>query len=340
MPHISTPRLRQAYRSLGNPAHPAILMVHGNASSSIFWEEQMELLANDFYCIAPDLRGFGDTEDFLIDATRGFGDHAYDLLELLDALNLQQVHAIGHSLGGGVLYTLVGKAPARFKSVTLVNPASPFGFGGTKDVQGSPCFPDFAGSGGGIVNPDFPKLIAAGDRSADNPQASPRMVMNAFYWKSPFTAPREEALLDGLLSEKIGEDRYPGDFVASENYPFTAPGRFGPINASSPKYLGDSVARFEATSMPVLWVRGSDDQIVSDNSFFDLGTLGKLGFIPGYPGEAVYPSQPMVSQTRYVLERRKGPFTELVMADTGHSPYIEKPQEFYAHFSAFLKQNA
>ena len=32
--------------------------------------------------------------------------------------------------------------------------------------------------------------------------------------------------------------------------------------------------------------------------------------------------------------------TEVVMADTGHSPYIEKPQEFYAHFSAFLKQNA
>jgi pimeloyl-ACP methyl ester carboxylesterase len=92
--------------------------------------------------------------------------------------------------------------------------------------------------------------------------------------------------------------------------------------------------------MPVLWVRGSDDQIVSDNSFFDLGTLGKLGFIPGYPGEAVYPSQPMVSQTRYVLERRQGAFTEVVMADTGHSPYIEKPQEFYAHFSAFLKQNA
>ena len=48
---------------------------------------------------------------------------------------------------------------------------------------------------------------------------------------------------------------------------------------------------------PVLWIRGADDQIVSDQSLFDVGTLGALGAIPGYPGSDVFPSQPMVSQT-------------------------------------------
>ena len=34
----------------------------------------------------------------------------------------------------------------------------------------------------------------------------------------------EEELLSGLLSEKIGPDTYPGDFVASQNWPGVAPG--------------------------------------------------------------------------------------------------------------------
>jgi hypothetical protein len=75
------------------------------------------------------------------------------------------------------------------------------------------------------------------------------------------------------------------------------------------------------------WVRGDSDMIVSDNSFFDFGTLGKMGFVPGYPGEEIYPPQPMVSQTRHVLQQY-GNYQETVIAETGHSPFIEKSQEF------------
>jgi pimeloyl-ACP methyl ester carboxylesterase len=157
--------------------------------------------------------------------------------------------------------------------------------------------------------------------------------MNSFYWKAPFVPAREEDLLSSLLTERVGADRYPGDSSASENWPNVAPGQWGPINASSPKYVGDSVERFINSSHkpPVLWVRGSEDMIVSDNSFFDLGTLGKLGYVPGWPGEEVYPPQPMVGQTRAVLDKYQaggGHYWEKVMEDTGHTPYIERPQEF------------
>jgi len=47
------------------------------------------------------------------------------------------------------------KASERLSTVTLVNPGSPYGFGGTKDVQGPPCFEDFAGSGGGLTTLEF-----------------------------------------------------------------------------------------------------------------------------------------------------------------------------------------
>ncbi len=339
---VETPRLTIHALFSGPEDGEPVLFIHGNASSSTFWEETMLALPDTYRGIAPDLRGYGFTDDLPTDATRGYGDWVEDILALADALGLDKFHVAGHSLGGSVLFALVPAAGQRILSVTLVNPGSPYGFGGTKDVDGTPCYDDFAGSGGGVVNPEFARLMSEGDRNEDNPQASPRVVMNSFYWKPPFRAAREEELLSSLLTEKVGPERYPGDFVPSENWPNVAPGKFGPINASSPKYVGDMVQRFiEAEHKPpILWVRGSDDLIVSDNSFFDLGTLGSLGYVPGWPGAEVYPPQPMVSQTRAVLDRYQangGQYWERVIQDTGHTPYIEKPEEFDSLFLSHLQ---
>lgn len=339
---VDTPRLKMHVLFSGPETGMPVLFIHGNASSATYWEEIMLKLPAGFRGIAPDLRGYGDTEDKLIDATRGMGDWVDDLAALLDALKVEKTHVVGHSMGGTIVFGLVGSLGGRVLSGTVVNPGSIYGFGGSKDLDGTPCYDDFAGSGGGVVNPDFPKLIAAGDRSSDNPQASPRVVMNSFYWKPPFKPAREEDLLSSLMTEKIGEQKYPGDFVPSANWPNVAPGKFGPINALSPKYVGGSVEKFlGAANKPfILWVRGDSDMIVSDNSFFDFGTLGKLGYVPGWPGEEVYPPQPMVGQTRSLLEKYKaqgGAFDEVVIADTGHTPYVEKPEEFMAAFGKLLK---
>lgn len=338
---IETTRIKTHVLFSGPDDGIPVLFVHGNASSATYWEEIMLMLPEGFRGIAPDLRGYGDTEDKLIDAARGIGDWVDDLVALLDALKVGKTHVMGHSMGGTLVFGLVTAIPARILSGTVVNPGSLYGFGGSKGIEGKPCYDDCAGSGGGIVNPDFPKLIAAGDRSSDNPQASPRVVMNSFYWKPPFVPKREEDLLSSLLTEKIGENKYPGDLVASENWPNVAPGKFGPINAISPKYVGDSVEKFIAVEPKpyILWIRGEFDQIVSDNSLFDMGTLGQMGLVPGWPGEDVYPPQPMVSQTRHILEQYKtngGDFEEIVMADTAHSPYIEKPEEFMDVFKKAL----
>jgi len=339
---VDTPRLKMRMLFSGPENGTPVLFLHGNASSATYWEEIMLKLPAGFRGIAPDLRGYGDTEDKLIDATRGMGDWVDDLIGLLDALKIEKTHVVGHSMGGTIVFGLVAAASGRVLTGTVVNPGSMYGFGGSKTVDGKPCYDDFAGSGGGIVNSDFPKLMAAGDRGTDNPQASPRVVMNGFYWKPPFVPAREEDLLSSLMSEKVGEQKYPGDFVPSGNWPNVAPGNFGPINALSPKYVGDSVEKFIGTaSKPfILWIRGDSDLIVSDNSFFDFGTLGKLGYVPGWPGEEVYPPQPMVSQTRHILEQYKskgGSYEEVVIADTAHSPYLEKPDEFMAAFVKILK---
>ena len=339
---VDTPRLKLHVLFSGPDTGTPVLFVHGNASSATYWEEIMLKLPAGFRGIAPDLRGYGDTEDKLIDATGGMDDFVDDLLGLLEALKIEKTHVVGHSMGGAIIFGLLPAAGDKILSATMVAPGSPFGFGGSKGLDGQPCYDDFAGSGGGVVNPEFPKLMAAGDRSTDNPQASPRVVMNSFYWKPPFVPAREEELLSSLMSEKVGEQKYPGDFVPSNNWPNVAPGNFGPINALSPKYVGDSVERFinASSKPPILWVRGDSDMIVSDSSFFDFGTLGKLGYVPGWPGEDVYPPQPMVSQTRHVLDQYKangGSYEEVIIPETGHTPYVEKPEEFMTELTKVLK---
>jgi pimeloyl-ACP methyl ester carboxylesterase len=337
---IDTPRLQMHALMSGSENAIPVLFIHGNASSATFWEETMLALPSQYRAVAPDMRGYGDTEDRLIDAQRGCGDWVDDLLGLADTLHLERFHVVGHSLGGAVVWSLIAAAADRVLSATVVAPGSPYGFGGTKDLDGTPCYDDFAGSGGGIVNPEFAQRMAAGDRSSDA-QVSPRVVMNAFYWKPPFKPEREEELLSSVLSERVGPDKYPGDFVASSNWPNVAPGVLGPSNAISPKYVGDTVDRFLSITPkpPILWVRGVDDQIVGDQSLFDFGTLGALGAVPGWPGAEVYPSQPMVGQTRAVLHHyaaNGGMFRELALPDTGHTPYLERPAEFMAALTEHL----
>ena len=220
---ITTARLTTRVLFSGADDGIPVLFIHGNASSATFWEETMLALPAGCRAIAPDQRGYGDADrDVKIDATRGLGDLADDAFALLDTLEIEKAHVIGHSLGGAVIWVMMMTAPERMLTVTVAAPGSPYGFGGTKDVDGTPTWEDFAGSGGGIVNQQFTQAMAAGDRT-ETLQAAPRTVMNNFYWKPPFKPAREEELLSSLLSEHIGAREYPGDFVPSANWPGVAP---------------------------------------------------------------------------------------------------------------------
>lgn len=317
-----------------------LLLIHGNGSSSAFWRDLMSRLPNDFHAVAPDLRGYGLTEAQPADARKSYGDFVADLAALADALGWDRFQVMGHSLGGGICWELMTTLPQRLSGVTLVCPASPFGFGGCHGETGQLNSPDGAGSGGGLANPEFVKALQAKDRGTENP-FSGKNVMNQFYWMPPFVPENLEELLDGLLQMQIGDRFYPGDAKASAHFPFAAPGDWGQLNAASPISKGhilSELTRIEAKP-PVCWIRGSHDLIVSDHSLFDAATLGAQGLIPHYPGEDVCPPQPMVAQTRFALNQYQengGYFEEILMHNTGHSPFIEQPDTFLAHWLKWL----
>ena len=340
---IDTPRLRTHALTAGREGSAPVALIHGNVSSARFFEETLLALPQAYWGIAPDLRGFGASETKPVDARRGLRDFADDLHALFTGLGLvgeRKPHLVGWSMGGGVAMQYAIDHPENMASLTLMDTLSPFGYVGTKDAQGSLCWPDGAGSGGGAANPDYVQRLKAGDRSEESPN-SPRNVLNTFYFKPPFRAEpaREEVYLDEILRMVIGDDNYPGDGVASPNWPGLGPGQRGVNNAMSPLVYDLSAFASISPKPAVLWIRGADDQIVSDASLLDFGTLGQLGYVPGWPGADAFPSQPMVTQIRAVLDRYRaagGSYEEAVIAECGHSPHIEKPDEFRSRFFVFL----
>ena len=88
-----------------------LLLLHGWPEFWLTWEPVMARLADRFTLIAPDLRGFGDSDKPL--GPFGPDDHAQDLLALLDALGIDQVGVVGHDVGGAVMQSLARAAPQR-----------------------------------------------------------------------------------------------------------------------------------------------------------------------------------------------------------------------------------
>ncbi len=336
---IATDQITTRVLFFGPEDGEPVLFLHGNVSSATWWEETIVALPAGFRGIAPDQRGFGESDPAKkIDATRGLGNLADDAVALLDYLGIEKAHLVGNSLGGMVVWELMKHYPQRIRTITLVDPGSPYGFGATRDNDGTPTVPDFAGSGGGLSNPELIKRLKEGDRTMTSP-FSPLSALRALLTKPPYISPREEELLSSMLTTQIGPQEVPGDGEQSANWPFVAPGKWGASNATSPKYQHDveKIIGMEP-KVPVLWVRGSHDMVVSDAAASDVGFLGRMGLLPGWPGEEAYPPQPMVGQTRAVLKRYAaagGSYEEVVIEDAGHVPFLEKPgifnQVFHQH---------
>jgi pimeloyl-ACP methyl ester carboxylesterase len=338
-----TERLRVHWLEAGPPHGVPVILVHGNLSTSRFLEHVPAAAPPRFRFVLPDMRGFGRTEPLPIDATRGLRDWSDDIHALVTALGIEvPVHLLGWSTGGAAIshYALEHGPVA---SLTYVDPVSPYGFGGVHR-DGTLCYPDAAGSGGGLVNKEFIARLRAGDRGADSP-FSPRNVMNNSYWAPSHREPpaREDLLVDQMLRTLVGDNGYPGDTTPSNNWPGAAPGTRGILNALSPKYCNWAGIVDLDPKPRILWTHGAADVLVADGSMWEAGTLGAAGHLPGWPGIDVFPPQPMVTQIRDVLGRYAaagGPVRTETFEGSGHGPMFDSTERWKATFFGFLESVA
>ena len=229
---IQTNRLNTHVLTAGDEKGKPVIFLHGNFSAALYWQDLMLSLPEGYFAIAPDIRGYGWTEDKITDATRGVMDWVDDLTALMEKMGISKANLVGWSLGAAPIYKMMIEYPEMVQSVTLVAPVSPYGFGGTKGLDGEPVYDDFAGCGGGLVNPEFVQRIKEGDRSSDDPN-SPRNIINTFYYVPPFRAADEEDFLTASLMERIGDEKYPGDSVPSTNWPSISSARSRPTGPNS-----------------------------------------------------------------------------------------------------------
>jgi len=335
---IQTRRLRTHFVESGPEDGVPVVLVHGNLSTGRFYEHLFDGAPERYRLIAPDMRCFGDSEALPIDATRGLADWADDTQALIEALGIERpVHLAGWSTGGAAIAAFaLDRAVA---SLTFIDPVSPYGYGGTH-ADGTPCFPDWAGTGGAAGAPEFVARLAAGDRSGEG-AASPRNVLTSAYWSPNHQEDPErvEMLLTEVLKSVTGDDGYPGDSTASEHWPGFAPGTRGILNALSGKHCNWTEIASLDPKPPILWTHGSEDIVVADGSPWEVGTLGELGAIPDWPGTEAFPPQPMVWQIRSVLQRYRdaGGRAEMEMFEgSGHFPPIDAAERWSALFFAFL----
>ncbi|MBW4524487.1 MAG: alpha/beta hydrolase [Phormidium tanganyikae FI6-MK23] len=95
-----------------------MLFLHGWGISAEPYQAVLERLGQVHPVFAPDLPSFARSpyNKMIPD----YKSYAAFLVDFLDALNLEQVHLVGHSFGGGIAITIAALFPERVKSVVLL----------------------------------------------------------------------------------------------------------------------------------------------------------------------------------------------------------------------------
>ncbi len=108
-----------------------VLFLHGFPDRGSMWRNQIDAVtAAGFRAIAPDLRGFGDS-----DAPEGVEHYGLfnllgDAVAVLDALSIDTVHVVGHDWGAAISWLFATFNADRVRSLTAVSVGHPSAFGG------------------------------------------------------------------------------------------------------------------------------------------------------------------------------------------------------------------
>ncbi|XUJ36859.1 alpha/beta fold hydrolase [Bradyrhizobium japonicum] len=104
-------RFSPGSRRTGKP----LLLLHGWPEFWLTWEPVISRLSDRFMLIAPDLRGFGDSDK--PDGPYRPDGHAADMLTLMDGLGIDRFAVVGHDVGGAVMQPLARQAPERLSGL-------------------------------------------------------------------------------------------------------------------------------------------------------------------------------------------------------------------------------
>jgi pimeloyl-ACP methyl ester carboxylesterase len=112
----------------GDPASPPIILLHGFPESHRTWRELAPLLADEFFLVMPDQRGFAGS-----DLPQDVGDYQADILiddvfALAEALGLDYFALVGHDWGGAIAWGAALRGDPRLTRLAIINAPHPVVF--------------------------------------------------------------------------------------------------------------------------------------------------------------------------------------------------------------------
>jgi pimeloyl-ACP methyl ester carboxylesterase len=138
---------------------PPVMLLHGWPQTWYEWRHVIDLLADEYQVVAPDLRGFG----YSAKPAAGYdaGTMAADLAALADHLGLRNVTVLGHDWGAVFGYVYAAKTPSQVRALGIVEMALP-GVGVMEQAMAPQPQGNFLWHMGFQSVPDLPELLIAG----------------------------------------------------------------------------------------------------------------------------------------------------------------------------------
>ena len=107
-------RMHYAEAGTGEP----VVFLHGFPEFWYSWRHQLAALAPNYRVIAPDQRGYNETE---ARAPYDTGTLQQDVLDLIAHLGEERVHLVAHDWGGAIAWLLAIEHPEVLRSLTVCN---------------------------------------------------------------------------------------------------------------------------------------------------------------------------------------------------------------------------
>ncbi len=239
-----------AYRKAGS-GDQTLLLLHGNMSSSVFWQTTMEHIESEIQIIAPDLRGFGDST--YVSTFDSLLELALDIEDLLKHLKIDEFIVLGWSTGGGVALELAALLKKQVKKVILLDSVGVNGFTMyKKDEKGQMLFDQLLTEKADIAK-DPVQVLPVLNAYATKDKAMLQMIWNAtIYSKKQPNEAEYDAYLNAMLKQRNLVD----------------------IDYSLVHYAmrkdGKKVERFTEITAPVVVMHGTDDNIVPYQEALDM----------------------------------------------------------------------
>lgn len=153
--------IRLHYATAGRRGAPLVLFLHGFPEYWGAWEDVLPGFADDYFAVAPDLRGFNLSSQPADVAAYKAKLLCEDLRGLIDHLGYDAAYVVAHDWGGAIGWQLAIASPDRVRKLAILNSPHPIPF--ARDLVNSPAQQQASAYMNWLRAPDAEAKLSAND---------------------------------------------------------------------------------------------------------------------------------------------------------------------------------